>query len=180
MAEQVKDVQINFFQVLDMLGGAMGKILISAKKDRAKAAFKELKQGDLLSVGEINQADKVKLACKLKLDYSEFKGPGFNYDLFRVALGGLLNRIAVDMKAKKDIRIMHSEGGLQLVAIPGVVRAHDQDNVLMIALEFSKDASIIAHMMFMDPEQFLNADKDAAEAEHTSEADDVTGTEASD
>lgn len=170
MTEQVKDIEINFFQVLDVMGGVMGRILVSAPKEKAKAAFKDLKSGKVLSVGAINQGDQLKLDCKLKLDHSEFKGPGFNYDIFRVALGGLLNRIAVDMKAKKDIRIMHSEEGLQLVGIPGVVRAHEQDNVLMIALEFAKDASIIAHMMFMDPEQFKAAAEQSAE--HTEERDD--------
>ena len=167
MTEQAKEIQINFFQVLDVMGGVMGRILVSAPKEKAKAAFKDLKQGKVLSVGAINQGEKLKLDCKLKLDHSEFQGPGFNYDIFKVALGGLLNRIAVDLKAKKDIRIMHSEEGLQLVGIPGVVRAHEQENILMIALEFAKDASIVAHMMFMNPEQF----KAAAEqpAEHTSD-----------
>jgi hypothetical protein len=167
MTEKVKDVEINFFQVLDIFGGVMGKILISAPKERAKSAFKELKQGKVLSVGEINQSEKIKLACKLKLDHTEFKGPGFNYDIFRVALGGLLNQVGAALKAKKDIKIMHSEQGLQLVAIPGVVRANDQDNVLMIALEFAKDASITAHLMFMDPEQFKEAAEQAGD--HTAE-----------
>lgn len=167
MTEQVKDVEINFFQVLDIFGGVMGKVLVSAKKDRAKAAFKDLKQGKVLNVGEINQGEKIQLACKIKLDHSEFKGPGFNYDIFKVALGGLLNQIGAALKAKKDIKIMHSEEGLQLVGIPGVVRAHEQDNVLMVALEFAKDASITAHLMFMDPEQFQEAVDQ--EGEHTAE-----------
>ena len=84
-----------------------------------------------------------------------------------MALGGLLNQIGASLKAKKDIKIMHSQEGLQLVGIPGVVRAHDQDNVLMVALEFAKDASIVAHLMFMDPEQFKEAVEQ--EAEHTTD-----------
>lgn len=164
MTEQKKDVEINFYQVLDILGGVMGRILISAKKDRAKAAFKDLKQGKTLSIGEIKQGDKITFPCKLKLDHSEFKGPGFNYDIFRVALGGLLNQIGASLKAKKEIKIMHSQEGLQLVGIPGVVRAHEQDNVLMVAIQFGSDATITAHLMFMDPEQFQQAVENAEAA----------------
>ena len=164
MTEQKKDVEINFYQVLDILGGVMGRILISAKKDNAKAAFKDLKQGKTLSIGEIKHGDKLTLPCKLKLDHSEFKGPGFNYDIFRVALGGLLNQIGAQLKAKKEIKIMHSQEGMQLVAIPGVVRAHDQDNVLMVAIQFGRDATITAQLMFMDPDQFQQAVENAEQA----------------
>ncbi|MGK0441310.1 MAG: hypothetical protein ACJA0N_001108 [Pseudohongiellaceae bacterium] len=173
MTEKAKEVEINFFQVLDVFGGVMGKILVSDDEKRAEAAFDDLKQGKTLEVGEIRQSDKVKLNCKIKLNHTGFKGPGFNYDIFSVALGGLLNRIGADLNAKKEIKLMHSEAGMQLVAIPGVVRANDQDNVLMIALEFSNDASVTAHLVFMDPEQF----KQAAEkiAEQTEEVSAETG-----
>lgn len=154
MNKKKETIEINFPQMLDVLGGAIGRALISSKKEQSKNIFKELKQGKVLDMGALNYGEKLKIDFQLKLDYSEFRGPGFNYDILRAALAMLLNKLGATMKAKQEIKLLGSETGVQLLAIPGVVHAHDQDNVLMMSVEFTNKSSVIVNLMFMDPEQF--------------------------
>ena len=159
MSEAKETIEISLPQMLDLIGGVIGSVLISSEKEKSKSLFKDLKQGKQLELGKITYAEKLTMNIQLTLDYSEFAGPGFNYDVFKSALAALLNKLGTTLKAKQEIKLMGSDTGVQLVAIPGVVFTNEQGNVLMLALDFTKKEHVVVQLMFMDPAQFLKTEE---------------------
>lgn len=155
MTDQKKTVEINFPKLLDVLGGIVGRVLLSPQKEQSKSVFKDLKQGKMLNLGVLNYGETLKIGAELKMDYSEFRGPGFNFDVMQAALSALLKQLGIKLKAQQDIKLMGSDEGTQLIGIPGVVQVGEQPNVLMMAVEFTNRTSIVVHLMFMDPDQFM-------------------------
>lgn len=147
---------INFPRLLDTGAGIISKLLITAPKVKAKALFKELKNGQTLNLGKLRVGDIAELQVDLALDYSEFKGPGFNFDVFRAALAMMLQRIAAKLRARDDLNLRSNPSAV-LVFLPGIVKIQEQHNVLVLALENSARGHLTLKLMFLDPNQFNQA-----------------------
>ncbi|MEC8428834.1 MAG: hypothetical protein VXZ35_10425, partial [Pseudomonadota bacterium] len=89
------------------------------------------------------------------MDYSEFVGPGFNFDVFQASLKQLLGGIAPRLKSKQDLNFRTSEQGGILVGVPGVIQTGEQINVLMLCLEMGTAGQVGIQLMYMDPTQFV-------------------------
>ncbi len=154
-ANSTQPPTVNIPQLVDLTGGILGKLLISASKDKAKHLFKDLKSGSVVDLGEITAGEKLKFKLKLAMDYSEFVGPGFNFDVFQASLKQLLGGIAPRLKSKQDLNFRTSEQGGILVGVPGVIQTGEQINVLMLCLEMGTAGQVGIQLMYMDPTQFV-------------------------
>ena len=99
--------------------------------------FKALKQGKAIKPGTLSLGEKLETPLEIALDYSEFQGPGFNFDIFVTALHAMLQRISAKLKAKEDLNIMNSETGSFLVHLPGMVEQDGYVNILVKSPDFS-------------------------------------------
>ena len=155
------NITVNLPQILDLGCGVIQQVFFRQKEEQAKRAFKTLKHGELLNLGNLTLEAKDgdpsrarKLKVSLELKHSEFRGPGFGFPIFRVALQGLLERIATTLRARKDLNVLTNQatGGV-LIHHPGVVQTGEQINVLCLALE-PGDKGFIFRLMFVDPDQY--------------------------
>ncbi len=171
------NINLDLVQVLDLGCGILRQLFFKLPESRAKAALKDLKNGSTLSLGEMTlrpkgaaadtpEAGKVPLA--LELDYSEFRGPGFSFPVYRAALNAMLDKIALAMRAKKDLNILtNQQTGGMLIHQPGVIQLGEQINVLLLAIEppKTKKGGVVFRLMFVDPDQYKRKDAEQVSPE---------------
>ena len=151
-------LEINLPELVNLCSGVLNQVILAGEKDRSKQLYKDIKKGNTPSVGKIEIGGKSTLNLKLSLDYSEFVGPGFNFEVFQASLRPLLNQISVRLKAKKELNIRTSEQGDILIDEIGAVQIGEQVNVLMMALKLNTPGMAFIKMMYMEPEQFRKPD----------------------
>ncbi|ARN74933.1 hypothetical protein [Oceanicoccus sagamiensis] len=162
-----KTLDLNLVELVNLAANLFDRLFIKPPKDKAKSTFKELKQGKSLDLGTVTIKETLKSNLKLAMDYSEFCGPGFNYDIFEASLKGILTQISQKFQAKADLNIMTSETGSVLVHLPGMTQLDEQLNVMVLAFELGDIKNITIKLMFLEPSQY-----DAFRSDNTSEATD--------
>ena len=158
-------IDINIVELVTLSSNILTKVLCHRPKNQAKPLFKDLKSGKAVSLGSLTVGKEKELALKLGLDYSEFRGPGFNFDVFKMALESMLYRIAGYVNAKKEFNVLTSDAGAALIHVPGVIQLNQQFNVLVMAFEPDDEKQITLKLMFIDPEQYNSEKTESAEAE---------------
>jgi len=147
-------IDINLLELINIAANSMDQLFIRAPKEQAKTIFKALKNGKTHHLGKVKIAGVIEPTVSINLDYSEFCGPGFNFDVFTQALSAMLRQLAAKFKAKGDMNILPGENNSQLIHVPGIVKTADQFNVLVFAIELGQLQSINFRLMFIDPEQY--------------------------
>ena len=147
-------IDLNLLELVSIAANSMEQLFIRANKEKAKATFKGLKNGKTEHLGKVKIAGVIEPTVSMSLDYSEFRGPGFNFDVFTQALTALLRQLAVKFNSKDDMNILPGENNSQLIHVPGIVKIADQFNVLVFAIELGQLQSINFKLMFIDPNQY--------------------------
>ena len=156
-----KEIDINLIELINLSAKILDQLFIRGSKDKAKPTFKVLKQGKAYPLGKVTFQDRIESSLNLTMDYSEFCGPGFNYDVFQTAVKGILSQISLKFKTKADPNIMSSEDNRSfLVNLPGLVELGGQLNALVLAFEFNNLEMINIKLMFVDPTQYEAVRKD--------------------
>lgn len=158
--QQAQPLQVNFFEIMDIAASAVGHTFLSVSKEAAKDLFKTIKKGKPLNLGALNLNQTVKVNLAVTLDYSEFQGPGFNFDVFILSLRLLIRNLSLKIKKGEKIGLLPGANGVQLVAVPAVIESGSQHNVMMLAVEISSKTGVVVQLMYVDPDQFdaLKAD----------------------
>lgn len=152
-----ENLDINIVELVALSANILDSLFIKASKDTAKTTFKDIKQGNAFPLGTVTIQERIKPSLSLALDYSEFKGPGFNFDAFQLALTSILKQIDIAFKKKGDLNIMSSqssEDNTLLFHLPGIITIKDQLNAMVMALELGNLENITVKLMFLDPEQY--------------------------
>ncbi|MDM3872553.1 hypothetical protein QSV34_14465 [Porticoccus sp. W117] len=144
----------NFPELLNMCNGLLHNLFYKLPKPKSKELFTEVKKGGSPVLGNITVGDKITLKLKLTLDYTEFVGPGFNFDIFRTALKGLLERINTTLRLKADLGLRTNQQGGVLVGFAGTVTKDEQLNALMMVVDMGQKDEIILRLSFVNPAQF--------------------------
>ena len=153
-APEKKNIDLNMVDLVDLTAKIFHQVFIKQPKDKAKAAFKEIKGGKAITLGTATLAKEIESTLKLNLDYSEFVGPGFNFDVFLLALHAMLQRISDTFKKQGDLNLLPSEDNQMLVHLPGAISVGGQVNVLVMAYDFGTLEAITIKLMFVDPSQY--------------------------
>jgi len=148
--------EIDIVEVVNVAAKILKSGFLSGPRDRAKQAFKKLKQGNSVEVGTVNMGPIKNAPFRLQLDYSEFKGPGFGFDSFSAALTSMLRHTESAFREKKDLNALmnEDENELVLAALPGIVQWEEQINVMLMSFCFSQVPDIMLKLMFVEPSQF--------------------------
>ena len=156
MANENPEMDINIVQILNVAASILQTGFLTGPKAHAKQKFKKRKQGKSIKVATLNVGQLKDAPFKLQLDYSEYKGPGFGFDIFIAALTSILCHTETAFKEGKDLNMLTNQNQSELVlaALPGVVRREEQINVMMMSFSFSQAPDIILKLMFVDPGQF--------------------------
>ncbi|TQV74523.1 hypothetical protein FKG94_16030 [Exilibacterium tricleocarpae] len=154
---------INLVQVADLGCGVLNQMFLKQPKDKAKLAFKNLKNGKSIKLGTLNLQRKKKdteevvgqidVAVSLKLDRREFRGP-VNFPSFQAAVQALLLRLTEHLRAKKDLNLLTDPHGAALIHVPGVIKIDDNYNVLVMVVQPEGHNAIAINLMFIDPDQY--------------------------
>lgn len=147
-------LDINLIEMVNLSANVLHQAFLSSPDKKARDFFKALKQGKTIKPGTLSLGDKLEAPLEIALDYSEFQGPGFNFDIFVAALHAMLQRISAKLKAKEDLNVMSSETGSFLIHLPGMVEREGHVNILVMSLDFSVAKKITLRLMFLNPEQF--------------------------
>lgn len=156
MSESTTDntIDLNLPELVNLSAKLLDSMFVQNPKEKAKPIFKDLKNKLSVLLGTIDLQPDVTAELKLVLDYSEFRGPGFNYDLFYAALYGILKQISKALQKRAELNVMTSEDGTVLVHLPGAIVFEGQLNVMVMAFEFFGTRSIQIKLMFLDPDQY--------------------------
>ena len=156
MATENPDIDINIAQILDATVRILQSSFLSGPRAQARHDFKKLKQGKNIGVATLNIGKFKNRPFKLQLDYSEYKGPGFGFDIFIAALESMLRHTDTTFKEEKDLNMLtdQNQSEVVLAALPGIVRRGEQINVMMMSFSLSQAPVIILKLMFVDPGQF--------------------------
>lgn len=172
-----RNFQLNLVQVADLSCRILYQTFVLQAKDKAKMALKELKSGKGLNIGELTLSAKnnetgieeeLKLPMKLKLDYSEFRGP-FNFPSFEASVRATISLLGQTMDAKGDLNILTDEKtGSAMLHMPGVTQDQDDRfNVMVMAIEPLKERQrklgLGVKLMYIDPDQYAELRKDDVE-----------------
>ena len=144
----------NFPELLNLCNGLLHNLFFKLPKPKSKELFMEVKKGGSPTLGQITVGENTKLDLKLVLGYGEFVGPGFNFDVFRTALKGLLERINTTLRLKADLGLRTNQQGGVLVGFAGTVRTGEQLNALMMVVDLGTAGEINLRLIFVDPSQF--------------------------
>lgn len=147
-------VDINMVELVNLAANILDQLFFKLPKEKSKSNFKDLKQGKQFNMGTLTLQNKISPNLKMALDYSEFRGPGFNFDIFQGALRNILVQISKRFEDKADLNIMTSEQGSVLVHIPGFVETDGQLNALLMSFDLGTMESIVLRLMFVDPSQY--------------------------
>ncbi len=155
MADENPQIDINIVQILRAAVSILQTGFLTGPRAHARQEFKKLKQGKNIRVATLNIGQLKDAPFKLQLDYSEYKGPGFGFDIFIAALESMLRHTETAFKEKKDLNMLTNQNQSEVVlaALPGIVRREEQINVMMMNFTFSAP-DIILKFMFVDPGQF--------------------------
>ena len=159
---------IDVRKLFNMSANLLAAGFFKQKPDQAKALYKQLKDGKQVKAGELtNSQNGGKLPVTLELDRSEFIGP-FNYPNFQASLRALLQRFETHGRKDPELKtlrtLQNEKSGGVLFNLPGVIEIDNQINVLMAAIEPSKNGMTL-RLIFMDPEQFIQRDDSANSAD---------------
>jgi hypothetical protein len=149
-----QNLEINIVELVGLTANILDQLFFKAPKDKAKTTFKELKQGRVYSLGTVTIQKVVSPELKLALDYSEYCGPGFNFDAFKLALEGILKQISLQFKKKGDLNIMTSDQNSLLIHLPGMIQLGEQLNVMLMSFEMGNLEAITIKLMFVEPSQY--------------------------
>lgn len=147
-------VDLNLAELTSLAARLLDGMFFATPKNEAKAVFKDLKKGLTILMGTVTLQQQYTFELKLALDYSEFKGPGFNYDLFLAALQAVMKQIKRAFDTRAELNVMTSEAGSALVHLPGAVVFENQLNVMVMAFEFVGERSITIKLMYLEPDQY--------------------------
>ena len=156
MTDENPQNDINIVQILNAAASILQTGFLTGPRAHARQEFKKLKQGKSIKVATLNIGQLKDAPFKLQLDYSEYKGPGFGFDIFIAALESMLRRTETALKKKKDLNMLvnQNQSEVVLAALPGIVRREEQNNVMMMNFSFIQAPDIILKLMFVDPGQF--------------------------
>ncbi len=156
MANENPEIDINIVQILNVAASILQTGFLTGPRAHAKQEFKKLKQGKSIQVATLNIGPLKDAPFKLQLDYSEYKGSGFGFDSFIVALISMLRHTEIVLKEEKDLNMLTNMNQSEhvLVALPGIVRRGEQINVMMMNFSFGQVPDIILKLMFVEPGQF--------------------------
>jgi hypothetical protein len=154
-------INLNLVELINLSVKILDQIFLKSSKQKAKLAFKTIKQGEKLSLGTIRIKNSLEPTLKLALDYSEFRGPGFNFEVFEHALRGIFLQISKKFQQQADLNVMTSAQGSVLIHLPGFVQRGDQLNVLLLSFDLSSLDNITIQLMFVEPRQYAPTQKAA-------------------
>lgn len=147
-------IDVNLLELVNVAANVLDQLFINAPKDKAKLTFKNMKNGNKQSLGKITINNLIESPVNMTLDYSEFRGPGFNYDVFIAALRSILGQLSEKFRAKAELNILSSDDNTQLIHLPGIVNINSQFNVMVLAIELGTLDKITIKLMFVDPGQY--------------------------
>ncbi len=156
MTDENPQIDINIVQILNVAVSILQSGFLTGPRAQARKEFKKLKQGKSIKLATLNIGQLKDAPFKLRLDYSEYKGPGFGFDSFIAALESMLRHTESALKDKKDLNMLinQKQSEVVLAAVPGIVRREQQSNVMMMNFSFIQAPDIILKLMFVDPGQF--------------------------
>ena len=154
MPETKQTLELNLVELVKLATNIFQQMFFKAPKDKSKPLFKEIKSGKSVKLGSMTIQETLTSTLHLSLDHSEFKGPGFNFDVFLAALQGILQQIDAQFKKQGDFNILTGEDGSILLHLPGVVRLGEQYNMMLLAFDLGDGKNTELKLMYVDPDQY--------------------------
>lgn len=159
-------IDLNLVELVNIAAQILDQLFIKAPREKAKSVFKDIKQGHSFALGSVEIQKVFKPSLALALDYSEFVGPGYNFDIFQAALKGILLRISEKFQQQGDLNILTGEDNSLLIHLPGFVQQGQQVNAMVMAFDMAKTDIITIRLMFIDPGQYQSQSGSESAADH--------------
>lgn len=125
----------------------------------AKRRYQFLESGRSVFLLKVGMEDGSELEVNLRLDRSELRGK-LNFSAFRQLVGQLLALHTQKLNEKQALNIFSDDQQQRWVfLIPALQQSGDDMNMLVLALELKQPGVLLLELMFIDPSQFEQQQK---------------------
>ncbi len=163
MSDTSQKLDISLAELVNLSAKILDQLFIRAPKDKAKPVFKDIKDGKSVNLGTVTFGKLIESKLDLTLDYSEFRGPRFNFDAFQEALHGILKQISDTFKTKGNLNVLSNDQAGVIIHLPGVIRLGEQYNVMLLSYDLKNLNNIKVNLIFVDPSQYEKQPETAEE-----------------
>lgn len=141
------------------------KAFFDNTRTAAKGVFRELHEGRVVKLTNLQMEDKSTVRFDLGLDAAAYRGK-LTFSAFRSSLGLLINNIAETIKSAQEVKTFTQEQNpdSRLFGITAVTVDGEQPSVLVLGADTSGPAPVVRlNLMYLDPDQFRDpAEEDVA------------------
>ncbi|MBA6411926.1 hypothetical protein H2508_02225 [Parahaliea sp. F7430] len=144
-------------QFLVMSVNLLHKAFLESTRTHAKRVFKEIAEGKIVHMTNVQMEDRSTVRFDLSLDYSEFPGK-LNFGSFRNSLVALIAQLSESLRAEKDIAVFTAENDANVMIFgeSGITTQDGEPSVLVLGAEVaSGQPSVMLRLMYLDYRQFL-------------------------
>jgi hypothetical protein len=146
-------------KLLAMSANILHQAFFASTRLDAKRRYQFLENGRTVFLLKVGMEDGSELEVNLRLDRSELHGK-LNFSAFRQLVGQLLALQTQKLSEKQPLNIFSNDEQQRWVfLIPALQQAGDQLNMMVLALELNQPGSLLLELMFIDPKQFEQQQK---------------------
>ncbi|MCB1676352.1 MAG: hypothetical protein KDI01_08675 [Halioglobus sp.] len=146
-------------QFLTLCANLLHRTFVDATRTDAKQVYRELAAGRVAPLSTVRMEDQSTVRFDLALDHSEFGGK-LNYGAFRASVLTLIGNVAEVLREKRPVNVFnaHDDAGRIVFAVSAVTLEAQRPNVMVLGADLaSGDAAVTLRLMYLDPEQFAQA-----------------------
>ncbi|PLW69009.1 hypothetical protein C0039_10345 [Pseudohalioglobus lutimaris] len=144
-------------QFLTIAVNLLHRAFMQEKRTKAKSLFRDVAEGKMVPLTNVQMEDKSTVRFDLSLDHSEYGG-SLNFGAFRNSLTTLLGNLANAVQEKREISTFSAEGNVEnmIFGVTGVTVERDVPSVMVLSANIGgRDAAVQLRLMYLDYQQFL-------------------------
>jgi len=142
------------------------KAFLETTRTNAKNVYKEMAEGKIVHLTNVQMEDRSTVRFDLALDHTEYRGK-LNFASFRNSLTVLIAQLTEALRAKKNITVFTADNdpNVMIFGVTGVTMQDGKPSVLVLAADAGSDqASVMLKLLYLDHSQFGESREQVAEA----------------
>ena len=157
-----QQVSLNPTLLLDAVSENLNRHFFADARDSSKTLYKAICAGKPAPFMRIDTGEAGEVFCELSLDSSLYVGK-LNFGKFRKTLAMMMLGIKTRIENDQPLNAMTSQGGEIMFNIPGIVNEENQTNIMVCSFTPMGPGLSTVKLMFLDPDQYETAVKQASE-----------------
>ena len=156
---QYQSQSISRQQLMVMSVNLLHRAFMEAPRTVSKSLYRDIFEGNTVSLTEVQMDDGTLLRFDLALDHSEYHG-SLNYSAFRASLSSVLGSLAAALQSEQEVAIFsaNDDPDQMIFGKTGVTLDQEVPAVMVLSARVrASEAAVLLRPMYIDHRQFLQA-----------------------